>query len=47
VIIEASREHGGYMVFRQDMDFAGVSKTIPVKINNEVASAFFDYRKIK
>jgi thiamine biosynthesis lipoprotein ApbE len=47
VFIEASREHGGYAVLHQEMDFSGVPQTIPLKGSSEVAAASLEYRKIK
>jgi thiamine biosynthesis lipoprotein len=46
VFIEAAREHGGYTLLHQEMDFSGVPKTIPLQGSTEVASASLDYRKI-
>jgi thiamine biosynthesis lipoprotein ApbE len=46
VYIEAAREHGGYVLLHQEMDFSGVPQTIPLKGSTEVASASLDYRKI-
>ena len=45
VVIEVSREHGTYQVYRQEMDFSGVPKQINLTGNVEVESATLDYRK--
>jgi thiamine biosynthesis lipoprotein ApbE len=47
VFLEATREHGGYTLLHQEMDFAGVPKAIPLKGSTEIASVSLDYRKIK
>jgi hypothetical protein len=46
VLIEATREHGGYVLLHQEMDFSGVPAAIPLKGSTEVASASLEYRKI-
>jgi thiamine biosynthesis lipoprotein len=47
VFIEATREHGGYALLHQEVDFSGVPQTIPMQASSEVASAYLDYHKIK
>ena len=45
VCIEAAREHGTYQLIRQEVDFTGTPKQIPLAGNVEVSSASLDYRK--
>lgn len=45
VMIEASREHGGYQLIHQEMDFTGAPKQIQLPGGPEIASASLDYRK--
>ena len=45
VCIEAAREHGTYQLIRQEVDFTGTAKQIPLAGNVEVSSASLDYRK--
>ena len=45
VCIEASREHGGYQIYRQEMEFNGTPKQIPLQGGAEVSSASLDYAK--
>ena len=45
VCLEVSREHGGYNVYRQEMDFSGSPKQVTLKSDSEVASASIEYRK--
>jgi FAD:protein FMN transferase len=47
VFIEAVREHGGYVLLHQEMDFSGNPNMIPLKGSTEVANASLDYRRIK
>jgi hypothetical protein len=46
VFIEAVREHGGYDLLHQEMDFSGVPKTSQINGSSEVVSASLDYRKV-
>src|ERR1035438_123238 len=46
VNIEAAREHGTYQLMRQEMDFSGTPREIPLSGNTEIASATLDYRNI-
>jgi thiamine biosynthesis lipoprotein ApbE len=45
VCIEAAREHGTYQIYRQEMDFDGTPKQIPLQGGTEIASASLDYAK--
>ena len=45
VCIEVAREHGTYQMIRQEVDFSGTAKQIPLAGNVEVSSASLDYRK--
>ena len=45
VCLEVSREHGGYNIYRQEMDFSGSPKQVTLKSDSEVASASIEYRK--
>jgi FAD:protein FMN transferase len=47
VFIEATREHGGYALLHQEVDFSVVPQTIPMQASSAVASAYLDYHKIK
>jgi thiamine biosynthesis lipoprotein ApbE len=47
VFIEAVREHGGYVLLHQEMEFYGNPNTIQLKGNTEVANASLEYRRIK
>jgi thiamine biosynthesis lipoprotein len=46
VCLEAAREHGTYQLIRQEMDFSGAPKTLPLPGNIEIAAATLDYHKI-
>ena len=45
VCVEAAREHGTYQLMRQEMDFSGAPKQIPLRGNTEIESVSLDYRK--
>jgi hypothetical protein len=45
VCVEASREHGGYQIQRQEMDFNGTPKQVPLPGGAELASVSLDYAK--
>ena len=45
VCLEVSREHGGYNIYRQEMDLSGSPKQVTLKSDSEVTSASIDYRK--
>jgi thiamine biosynthesis lipoprotein len=45
ICFEAVREHGTYQIIRQEMDFNGVPKHVPLSGNAEIESASLDYRK--
>ena len=45
VCIEVTREHGGYQIMRQEMDFTGVPKQVQLPPNEEVAGVSLDYGK--
>jgi thiamine biosynthesis lipoprotein ApbE len=45
VNIEAAREHGTYQIMRQEVEFDGKPKQLPVPGNQEISSATIDYRK--
>ena len=45
VNIEAAREHGTYQIYRQEIDFNGVPKQIPLKGGTEISAASLDYAK--
>jgi thiamine biosynthesis lipoprotein ApbE len=45
VCIEASREHGGYQIQRQEMEFNGTPKHVPLPGGAELASLSLDYAK--
>ena len=45
VCIEVAREHGTYQIFRQEIDFNGAPKQMPLNPNPEVSSASLEYRK--
>lgn len=45
VMIEAVREHGGYQLIHQEVDFNGSPKRIPLPGGAEIAAASLDYRK--
>ena len=45
VCIEAAREHGTYQIYRQEVDFDGVPRQIPLQGGTEIASASLDYAK--
>ncbi len=46
VCLEVAREHGTYQVIRQEMDFSGTARQVPLNGNVEVASASLEYRRI-
>ena len=45
VFIEASREHGGYQLLRQEIDLTGGPKQFALAGGGEIASASVEYRK--
>jgi FAD:protein FMN transferase len=45
VCIEAAREHGTYQIIRQDVDFNGTPKQVPLKSGTEISAASLDYSK--
>ncbi len=45
IFIEASREHGGYQLLRQEIDLTAGAKQFPLAGGAEIASASIDYRK--
>ena len=45
VCIEASREHGTYQVYRQEVDFNGTPRQIPLQGGTEIAAASLEYAK--
>jgi FAD:protein FMN transferase len=45
VFLEAVREHGGYDLLHQEMDFSGVPKTAQMNGSSEVVAVSFDYKK--
>jgi thiamine biosynthesis lipoprotein ApbE len=45
VFIEAAREHGTYQVIRQEVDFNGTPKQIPLQGGTEISAASLDYAK--
>jgi thiamine biosynthesis lipoprotein len=46
VMIEAVREHGGYQLMHQEMDFNGSPKQFQLPGDVEIASATLDYHKL-
>jgi hypothetical protein len=46
VMIEAVREHGGYQLMHQEMEFNGSPKQFQLPGDVEIASATLDYHKI-
>ena len=45
VCLEASREHGGYQILRQEVDLVGPAKQFPLAGGNEIAAASIEFRK--
>jgi thiamine biosynthesis lipoprotein ApbE len=45
ICIEASREHGGYQILRQEIDLTAGPKQFPLTGGPEIASASIDYRQ--
>ena len=45
VVIEASREHGGYTVERKAINFAGKPEQVAVPAGQEMGAVTLDYRK--
>jgi thiamine biosynthesis lipoprotein len=45
VWIEAAREHGTYQVIRQEVDFNGTPKQVPLRGGTEISAASLDYAK--
>jgi hypothetical protein len=45
VFIEATREHGGYQVIKQEMEFSDAPKHVDLPGGAEVSSASLDYHK--
>ncbi len=45
IMIEASREHGGYDIFHQEMDFDGQPAQHTLPAGNELGAVTLDYRK--
>jgi len=45
VLLEVTREHGGYQLLKQDMEFAAAPKSVTFPAGTEVTSASFDYHK--
>ena len=46
VFVEATREHGGYQLMHEDLDFTGTPKQVELKGGEELTSASLDYRKV-
>jgi hypothetical protein len=44
VCIEASREHGGYQIIRQEMDFSGTARHVALPGGTEISAASLDYQ---
>jgi FAD:protein FMN transferase len=44
VCIEAAREHGGYQIIRQEMDFSGAPKHVALPGGTEIGAANLDYQ---
>jgi thiamine biosynthesis lipoprotein ApbE len=44
VCIEAAREHGGYQIIRQEMDFSGAPKHVALPGGTEINAAQLDYQ---
>jgi thiamine biosynthesis lipoprotein ApbE len=45
ILLEAAREHGTYQVMRQEIEFPGTPKQIPLTGGTEIASASIEIRK--
>ena len=45
VLLEVTREHGGYQLLKQDLELAGAPKSVTFPAGAEVTSASFDYHK--
>jgi hypothetical protein len=46
VFVEATREHGGYQLMHEELDFAGTPKQVELKGGEELTSASLDYHKV-
>ncbi len=46
VFVEATREHGGYQLMHEELDFAGTPKQMELKGGEELTSASLDYHKV-
>jgi thiamine biosynthesis lipoprotein len=45
VVVEASREHGGYQIERHEMDFTGKPEQAKLEAGKEMGTVTLDYRK--
>jgi thiamine biosynthesis lipoprotein len=46
VFVEATREHGGYQLMHEELEFTGIPKQVELKGGEELTSASLDYHKI-
>ncbi len=45
IVVEASREHGGYQIDRKELDFSGQPQQAALSVGKELGTVTLDYRK--